>query len=334
MKLLITGASGFVGQHVVTQALKRGHYVKAVVRKSTTVERFSWHTQPQVELVRLDLRQQPQLKVALADVDAVIHLAATKAGGFYDQFAGTVLATESLLAAMGASGVRRLVAISTFSVYEYQRKRQNSLLDEESPLAAEPLERDEYSQTKLIQERLYREFADEQGGQVTIVRPGMIYGRECLWHALLGAEIGPIFLRIGSHGTLPLSYVENCAEAIILAAERDRAIGQTLNVVDDNLPTQGCYTRELQKRTTSPQLKYMPWLVMRTLAGLAWGFNRTFLGGQAKMPGILVPAKLHARFKPLRYCNRRAKDILDWQPRFSLEEALDRSCSQEDLLQV
>lgn len=334
MKLFVTGASGFIGQHVVTEGLRRGHSIKALVRPSTDATRFSWAAHPQVELVRLDLRQRQELTEALQDVDGVIHLAATKAGDFYEQFAGTVLATESLLAAMGTAKVARLIAISTFSVYEYQRKRQNSVLDEDSALVYDPLERDEYSQTKLIQEQLYREYEKEQGGQVTILRPGMIYGRECLWHALLGAEMGSFFLKIGTHGTLPLSYVENCADAIILTAESETAIGQTINIVDDNLPNQGKYTKELQKRTEAPNFKYVPWIVAKTIAGTAWWVNKTFLNGKAKMPGIFVPAKLHGRFKPLRYSNKRAKEVLKWQPRYSLEEAFDRSCSDQDLLEI
>ena len=45
------------------------------------------------------------------------------------------------------------------------------------------------------------------------------------------------------------------------------------------------------------------------------------------MPGLLVPARLHARCKPLRYRNDRAKRVLGWSPRYTLEQAVDRSLS-------
>ncbi|MDB9494932.1 NAD(P)-dependent oxidoreductase [Spirulina major CS-329] len=336
MKLLITGASGFVGKYVVAEGLRRGHDVKAVVRPQTDVTRIPWHDCDRLELVRIDLRQQAELTAALVGVDAVIHLAAVKSGDFYDQFAGTVMATESLLAAMAEAKVSRLVAISTFSVYEYQQKRAHSLLDENSPLVTKErvINRDEYSQTKLIQEELYREFGTEHNGKVTILRPGMIYGREYLWHALLGAEFGSVLLRIGTRGTLPLSYVENCAEAMIITAESEGAIGETINIVDDNLPTQGQYTKELMKRAESPKLYYCPWVVMKSIAGFGWWINQTFLEGKAKMPGIVVPAKLHGRFKPLRYTNKHAKTVLNWQPKYTFEESLDRSCGDQELLKA
>ncbi|TVQ55634.1 MAG: NAD-dependent epimerase/dehydratase family protein [Spirulina sp. DLM2.Bin59] len=335
MELLITGASGFVGKYVVAAGLRRGHRVKAVVRPETDVTGIPWHDHERLELVRLDLGQPTELTAALRGVEAVIHLAAVKSGDFDQQFAGTVRTTEALFAAMTAAKVSRLVAVSTFSVYEYERKRAHSLLDEDSPLvtAERVKDRDAYCQTKLIQEQLCREFA-AKGGKVTILRPGMIYGREYLWHALLGAEFGSVLLRIGSRGILPLSYVENCAEAMIIAAESEAAIGQTLNIVDDHLPTQGQYTQELKQRYPAPKLYYCPWVVMKSIAGFGWWINQTFLKGRAKMPGIIVPARLHGRFKPLRYTNQRAKVVLNWQPQYSFTASLDRSCGDLELLKV
>ncbi|MEL7520044.1 MAG: NAD-dependent epimerase/dehydratase family protein, partial [Cyanobacteria bacterium J06553_1] len=172
-KVFITGAAGFVGQYVVAAVLRAGHQVLANVRAKTNVERISWHNHPDVTIVRQDLRSRRGLTEAVENADAVIHLAAVKAGDFYDQFAGTVIATENLLWAMKETGVTQLVAISTFSVYDYLGMKPNRLLDENGPIEPAPQNRDEYAQTKLIQEKLYRAFE----GDVTILRPGMIYGR-------------------------------------------------------------------------------------------------------------------------------------------------------------
>ena len=76
------------------------------------------------------------------------------------------------------------------------------------------------------------------------------------------------------------------------------------------------------------------WLLMRFLANSAWLFNQVFLKGQARLPGILVPAKLEARFRSLCYTNQRAKELLNWKSHYSLNEALDRSCSNLDLLKI
>ena len=195
------------------------------------------------------------------DVDAVIHLAAAKSGDFATQFAGTVLSTENLLAALVGSPVRRLVAVSTFSVYDYSNLPAGSVIDEQTPIDLHPQKRDEYAQTKLIQERLYREEMARR--EVVILRPGMIYGRDNLWHALLGAELGPLFLRIGSRATLPMTYVENCAEAIVAAVDAEGVAGLTLNIVDDPLPTQAEFVAALGKQMELPSSIPVPWPVMK-----------------------------------------------------------------------
>ncbi|XDE63593.1 NAD-dependent epimerase/dehydratase family protein [Arthrospira platensis BEA 1257B] len=335
MKLFITGASGFLGQYIVAEALGRGHQVKAVLRPQTDETKFSWFNHPNLAIVRLDLRQSSGLVESLQSVDAVIHLAASKSGDFYTQFAGTVIATENMLIAMKKTGISKLIAISSFSVYDYVKMRWHQILDEDSPIEADPLNRDEYAQTKLIQEQLYRDF-ERYGGQVSIIRPGMIYGRDYLWNACLGAEIGDsAWLRIGGNAIMPLTYVENCAEAIVIAAETEAACGQTLNIVDDNLPTQNVYAKKLiETMDKVPKIYFINWFFMGLIANMAWLFNRLFIESKARLPGILVPAKLQARFKPLRYTNQKAKQILNWQPTYSLDQAFQRSSGTEDLLAV
>ena len=336
MKLFITGASGFLGKYVVAEALRQGFHVQAMVRPKTDVSRLSWHTHPNVELVRLDLRQPQGLEDILATTDAVIHLAAVKSGDFYDQFAGTVIATETLLEKMVMAQVSKLIVTSTFSVYDYQQMPAGAMLDESSPIEDEPLLRDEYAQTKLIQEDLIRQFETEHSAQVVIIRPGMIYGRECLWHALLGAELSASrWIKIGGKATMPMSYVENCAHAIVAAVESESAVGQTINIVDDELPTQNYYIDALVSRSDSPP-RFIPmsWAGMKAIGQVAWFIRQYLLGGKARLPGILVPAKLYARFNPLQYSNERAHELLQWRSRYGFEEALDRSFSDEDLLQV
>lgn len=336
MKLLITGASGFVGQYVVAEALRKGHQVNAVVRPSSNQNNLPWSNHPAVELIRVDLRRKAGIVKALKDVDAVIHLAAAKDGDFYTRFAGTVIATENLLEAMVEASVLRLINISTFSVYDYLRIPSGATINEQSAVECDPLERDEYAQTKLLQEELVHEFEKNHPSQVTNIRPGLIYGRDNLWSTLLGGKLsGNLWLRIGNSATMPLTYVENCACAIVCAVERPEAIGQTINIVDDNLPTQKDYVEKLAKYSV-PMPKVIPvnWTLMRSIAWTMWKYNKTLLKGQARLPGIFNPVILDARFKHFSFSNTRAKQILNWKPEYSLDNALERVCSDKDLLQV
>lgn len=349
MKLLVTGASGFLGRYVVDEALRRGHAVRALVRSASSATRAGWnisasssaekqnpssaptnsalavpHSVP-VEAVAADLRSRRGLIEAVSGVDAVLHLAAAKAGDVYAQYGGTVVATENLLWAMDAAGIGRIVHVSSFSVYDYLAVRTGSVHDESSPIEKDAFDRDAYAHTKLVQERLVREHVGPGGWNWTVLRPGMIIGPDNLWSARVGAKGKRLWVRMGSRARLPITWVENVAEAILLAAEHESAAGQVLNVVDDETPTQKQYVRLLRDRMTPrPKVLPLPWLSIRATAWLASMTNRLLLGNRARLPGILVPCRVHARFKPLKYSNRKIKHVLGWKPRYSLLQAIDR----------
>jgi hypothetical protein len=64
---------------------------------------------------------------------------------------------------------------------------------------------------------------------------------------------------------------------------------------------------------------------MRGLAGSAALVNRLLLGGRARLPGILIPSRLHARCKPMRFDNSRLKRTLEWAPRYTWRQGVERS---------
>ena len=327
MRCLVTGANGFLGRYVVSEALARGHRVHALLRPATDVATLPWADDPNVRIVRADLRRRQGLVEALAEVDTVLHLAAAKAGDLYAQLAGTVLATENLLDAMAEAHIQSFVAISSFSVYDYLGRRSWSLIDEQSPLEPRPERRDAYCRTKMLQEQLIRDRARQHDWPLTVLRPGVIYGPDNTWTARLGMKLNDrLYLRTGAWAKLPLTYVGNCAAAVVLAAERNSTGERVFNVVDDAPPSQRRYLNACRKRLSpKPMVIPVAWTVMRSLARLAWLTNLLLFRGRAKMPGILVPARLHARCKPMLYSNRRIKDALGWQPRTDLATALDLS---------
>ena len=142
-----------------------------------------------------------------------------------------------------------------------------------------------------------------------------------------------MWIRIGGNAQLPLTYVENCAQAIVSALLCQEAIGKTVNIVDNDLPTQKAYTEKILKLLPrSPSTIEIDWKIMRLLSRSVWFSNKVLFLGKIKLPGIFVPARLEPRFKPFRYSNNKAQQILNWQPLYSLDEALQRSCSDADLL--
>lgn len=320
MRLFVTGASGFVGKAVVRSACERGHEVLALVR-GTSLERARSELPGSVTLVAGDIRYDNGWTDRLSGCDAVLHLAASF-GDADDQWATTVVGTEILLAGMKRQAVRRLVLVSTFSVYDYAALAPGSTLDESSPVETDGANRDAYAQTKLWQERLVTE-ADLD---TTIVRPGAVFGEGKLWSGGFVSEVGGhIGIAIGPGVAQKLTYVENCAEAIVLAAEVDAAIGEVMNIVDDDLPSQRKYATAMRAAGFDlPPGLPVPYRLARLLADLATVVNDKGLGGRAKYPEFLVPERLDARFKPLSYSNAKAKRVLGWTPRVGLDEALKR----------
>jgi nucleoside-diphosphate-sugar epimerase len=319
---------------VVAEALQRGHFVRALDRPESAVLRPPWSGQPAVEPVWMDLAGGIDLDGALEGMDAVVHLAAAKEGSFEEQYRGTVVGTSKLLEAMDRTGALRLVLLSTFSLFDYLHISAGERIDENSPLEPDPRQRDPYARTKLMQEESVRDFERDRGAAVTVLRAGVVYGRDQLWNPRLGVALrSTLWLRIGNRAQIPLTYVENCAEAIVRAAECEEAVGRTLHIVDDDPPTQRAYAEAVAERMVPrPRMISLSWSLMRALARLAWEFDRRLLGDRVALPGVLVPARLHARFKPLRYSNEHARRTLGWVPRYDFAAALDRSCGAVDPL--
>ncbi len=333
MKLLVTGANGFLGKRVVAKALERGHDVIALIRPAANIP-ADWadqkdHTKYKgLKIVRADLRSPRNLTEVLKGADVVLHLAAAKSGDLYAQLAGTVVATENLLKSMNEAGIRRIVHISTFSVYDYRNIR--GTLDEHSPLEQNTDGRDDYAKTKLLQERMVKEFCESNSIDFTILRPGVVFGPENEWTARLGFTFGKNWFLTGLWARLPLTYVDNCAEAVVLAAEVPEAVGEILNVVDNEHPGQFAYARELKRYIQPrPRLLPIPWTVMKGLAGLAMLWNKIFFRGRGKVPGIFVPSKLYPRAKPLHYTNEKIRRILGWNPNIGWHEGL-AECFEPD----
>ncbi|HUM09610.1 MAG TPA: NAD(P)-dependent oxidoreductase [Myxococcaceae bacterium] len=321
MKALVTGAAGFLGRHVVSALLERGVAVRAMVRPAARIEGLGWP--PSVEVVRADLRSSPDLHRAFDGVEVLVHLAAAVSGGEDAQFAATVVGTERLLEAMARTDCRRVVLASSFSVYDWSAIE--GTLDEDSPLepVADLYARDGYSIAKSWQERVARRACATHGWELTVLRPGFIWGRDHAYLAALGVQISRLHLVIGPLSRLPMTHVENCADLFALAAVDPRARGQTFNVVDGEgeriWSFLGDYLRGKGERGIRIPVPYR--LVHRAVQ-LAFS---TVFRRNLKLPQILIPVRFESRLKPLRYTHRRAREVLGWSPPLAFEECLRRT---------
>jgi UDP-glucose 4-epimerase len=320
MKVLVTGAGGFLGRQVVERLRARGTAVRALLRPSATAP-GGWDG---VEVVRADLRVHPELEPLVDRVDAIVHLAAAVAGDEDVQFVSTVVGTERLLGAMARTQVSRLLLASSLVVYDWQRAR--GTLDEDTPLAANIYRLGGYAIAKHWQERLTTRMAKEHGFQLTVLRPGFIWGRGRAAIAGMGRILGPLYVMIGPGTRLPLTHVENCADCIANCLENPAAVGRVFNVVDSDDVRVWRYAREHARASASMGVPLpVPYWMGLGVAHLAAGLSRLFFGHRGRLPSLLRPCRFQAQFKPLRYSNRRLREILGWKPPLTFEACLART---------
>lgn len=324
MTVLVTGAGGFLGRHVVGALRGRGHDVVALLRPAASAEGIEG---PGVRVARADLRAPAGLDRALDGVQTVVHLAAAVSGDEDAQFASTVIATERLLDAVTESTVERLVLASSIAVYDWEHV--DGRLSEDAPTVQDHRALDRrggYTVAKVWQERLARRAAECQELTLTVLRPGFIWGagREPL--AGIGQGLGPLLLVLGPRRPLPVTYVENCADCFALAATSPAAAGQTLNVVDPSTVTAWRFAAAYLRRTAGAQRGVpVPYRVARAAVLAAARTSRTAFGGESRLPTILTPAHFEARFKPLEVSGERLRTVLGWRAPFTFAEALERA---------
>lgn len=291
LTLMITGAGGFLGRAVAAEAQARGHEVRALTRGECDLASGEWP--------------------ALDGVECVIHLAGSLSGDAAVQARDTVAATRHLTEALQAQPLPpRLVLASSIAVYSADAR---GVVTEATPLENRPARRDAYAAAKLMQEEMLR----ESGLRHTILRPGAILGPGRVINAHLGLGLGDTLILMGRGGEVPVVSLADCARAFVQAAEVPGE-GRALNILGRDLPTRARYAAAL-RRTGWPR-RVLP-LNWRLLMPLAWLLAP--LGG--RLPGMLRPAVLRARMRPVSYDIAAAEAALDWEPRDDFDTAFARA---------
>ena len=318
MKVLVSGAGGFLGTHVVERLLERGHAVRAIVRPASVEPAWTGN----VEIVRADLRVTDDLVALFRGMDAVIHLAAATSGGEDSQFASSVVGTERFLDAMAQSQVTRFIHVSSLAVYDWERTFRT--MDEKSPLLTDVYEAGAYTIAKVWQERIISRCARQHSWDLTILRPGFIWGKQHAEIAGMGRHFGRCYLMFGPLTRLPLSHVVNCADCIVAALESPSSSGEIFNVIDQDDVTVWRYVKEYARRSRQGGFFIpVPYFVGLLTAYAALCVSRLLFGRKGKLPSLLTPRRYEAQFKPLRFSNQKLKQALNWVPRLNFDQCLN-----------
>ena len=256
MEVLITGGNGFLGRNLILALQERGDSVRVL---ALLTEDTTWLEKRGVAVFRGDLRHPDVLTAPMRDVDGVFHLAAMIGAWrpMQDYYAVNVTGTESVCRAALAAGVRRLVHISSAMVYNMAIGRP---VTEDDPL--EPLD-EPYCMTKAEGDKLVQRLIAEDHLPAIIIRPATLFGpgdRLNFGRIADRVRVGKGII-IGCGGNaLPLVYVTDMVQGLLLAMDQENAVGHAYNIGNDQPLTQEQYLSAIaQEIGVAPPRIHVPY---------------------------------------------------------------------------
>ncbi|OQB98384.1 MAG: dTDP-glucose 4,6-dehydratase [Spirochaetes bacterium ADurb.Bin110] len=264
--ILVTGADGFIGSHLVESLLQEGAKVRAFVYYNSFnswgwLDTFPKELLKEIEIFAGDIRDPHGVEEAMKGIDVVFHLAALIAIPFSyhspDSYVDTnIKGTLNVLQAARNFGAQRVLVTSTSEVYG---TAQYVPIDEKHPFQAQS----PYSATKIGADRLAESFYRSFGLPVTIVRPFNTYGPRQSARAVIPTIItqllsGSTTIRLGSlHPTRDFNYVKDICAGFVAIAKHDETIGEEINIASQREISIGDLAAELVKQI-NPNAKIIP----------------------------------------------------------------------------
>ncbi len=301
MRAFITGASGFIGSHLVARLVRDGWQVRALVHDHGLEDAAG------IEQVRGDIRDGERLRVAMNGADVLFHLASALGASILKEEEFRAINAEGTRAAIGAAvaaGVKRIVHFSSAGVLGHVADGKAAAEDH----ALDP--RDAYDRTKLEGERLALEFA-AGGAHVIVIRPGWVYGpgdRRTL--KLFRAAARKRVPLVGRGRTLQTPvYIDDLIEGTLRCAAKGRR-GEIYNIAGGEVLT----VREIvaaiaEAAGTRPRRVALPLLPTKAAA---WTLGKIF--GIAGKEAPLNPSRLAFFIHPKPLDIRKAIAELGYAP--------------------
>jgi len=302
-KILVTGAGGFIGSHLVEALLKRGAKVRAFLRYTSDsdighLSELEPAVRDAIEMYRGEIRDFDSVKGAMKDIDIVFNLAALVGIPYSYQHPIEVFETNTfgimnILSAGREIQLERIVHTSTSEVYG---SALYIPIDEKHPLQPQS----PYSASKIAADSLALSFYYSFGTPVSIIRPFNTYGPRQNIRAVIPTIILQLInkdeISLGNlEPTRDFTFVKDTVEGFIKIAESSKSIGEVINIGSSFEISMG----DLAKRIAA------------------------FLGKELRIKSDRI------RFRPkqsevnrLFASNKKAKELIDWQPVYTLEQGL------------
>jgi len=314
--VFVTGATGFLGSHLVMHLTTLGARITALTRRPER-DRYI-RDLPNITIVQGDVTKLATMQSLITpDVDYVFHVAAVLSGSLDHQRKVNVVGTENVVRASANANVKRLIHISTIAVYGYGHQTD---ITETSSFTSSG---DPYVISKQEAEARLIQVASETNLQsYSIIRPGMIYGpRAPMWtkNVMRLASITPTpWLGKGDGLCYPI-YVDDVINQMLLQAVLPEAHNDVFNATPDPSPTWREYIGEYQKLTGKTRWLSLPYRILYGLVKLAVT-PAALLRGQ----DFFLLELLRYTQSTVTYRMDKARDRLRWQPQVGLAEGVQK----------
>jgi nucleoside-diphosphate-sugar epimerase len=312
-KAFVTGATGFIGSHLVDELLKKNHEVKCIVRKTSNLK---WLLSKPVELVYGGLFENKILEKALEDVDYVYHIAGvTFAKKKADFHRGNVEATKNLLEISHKVNPGLKKFVHTSSQAAAGPSFDGKPIDETRefhPLTA-------YGRSKMEAEKLVRTYFDKMN--VTVVRPPAVYGPRdyAIFEYFKSMNRGLQPLIGFENKQVSLIHVLDLVDGMILAGESEKAKSNVYFISSEkfyNWREVGAVTQKILGKRSYKVI--VPHFAVRTV-----GFFSQVFGFFSAKPVILNMEKAREMVQAYWICSvEKAKNELGYHEKLSLEEGI------------
>ena len=311
MKVLITGAAGFIGSHLSRRLLERGDEVRGLLMPGEPDHGLE---AAGLEIMRGDLTAPASIAGVAEGCDKVIHAAMRVIdwGKKRDFFDLGVDGTRNLLDECTGK-VERFVYMSSIGAYGFGPHLKD--FDEYIPLVKTGLH---YGDAKAEAEQLVGSYAAAGDMSATVIRPANVTGPGSVWvRELLDImNRGPLPLLDGGRWSASLVFVDNLVDGIIAAIDSSAAAGRTYNLRDDYNVTWKEYITWLGSLIGKKPMGSIPF---KAAWKLGWIVQTAFLPIGLRPPITASAAGITGRDNDVS--NRRAKKELGWKTRVSWEEA-------------
>ena len=318
---LITGATGFIGGHLVERLLREGHRVRCLTRPTSDTALLN---RLDVELVEGDLTSPSSLARAAEDCRYVLHCGALVSDwATVPEIRGiNAVWTKNLLQASITTSVERFIHFSTTDVYGYPGA---PAVDETYvPMGFENW----YAQTKREAEQEVRRASQTSGLPVVILRPATVYGprsQEVVGEMAAAIKRGHMLLVDGGRAIAGLTYVDNLTDAAVLVLQEDAALGEAFNVTD-GLPV--TWREFLDHLADGLGCRRVRWSLPFGLAyGLALLLEQSYRlvrkTARVTTSPLLSRQAVHVLGRDQDFSNQKAKALLGWVPRVDYPAGLE-----------